>query len=250
MTSGFWTFNSVWIVIMMIIIISGAILGSFQMEIGPFGDGDNENTTPTITERPVAIITKNRTNADVDELVSFNGSASFDNETNISSYLWDFDDGTTGDKNIMNHSWDLPGAYNVSLIVEDKEGNTNSTLTKIGITYREHQDGITNGETDTFDFNMVGQATKILVNTTLQNGDGNVGDNDVSIRISFEGSPMSEKHVQLSGDRTSIEVITIYYSNSTNLTEGNWVWELIVNESGLVCDIDWECEVVIMYAWN
>ncbi len=240
-------------IVLFVVIIGAAVLGAYEMEIGPFeededDDDDNGGQIEIIDERPVAVIAKDKTHADVDEGINFDGSDSYDDESNITGYSWDFDDGNSAENMTANHNWTSPGAYNVTLTVEDTDGNTNVTWTWIGVTYRLHDEGNTNGATEAFDFDMVELASKLHVNTTLSSGDADVGEKNVTIRISFEGTVVDEQTVTWPGGGQGQTEIGVAYTNWTNLTAGTWTWELIVNDSGVVCDIDWEAEIVILYA--
>lgn len=240
----------IYLSILVIVVIGGVIAGSHQLQIGPFEDKDDDGNSHHFEhESPVAVIIKNRTNVNPGEMISFDGSESYGIRSNITQYFWNFNDGITSQDVTTDHSWDSPGSYNVSLRVTDKDGNTNISWTPIGITYRENTSGNTHGEQYNYDFTMVEEAKMVFINTTLQNGDANLGDNEVIIRISFNNSIISEWHVELSGDRTEISIYMWHYKNFTNLTEGTWTWELEVVESGVICDIDWEFEAVIKYGW-
>ena len=65
--------------------------------------------------------------------VTFNGSNSFDLDGNITEYLWDFGDGTTGSGPIVNHIYRTNGNYDVSLTVTDDEENTRTDYTYASI---------------------------------------------------------------------------------------------------------------------
>lgn len=63
---------------------------------------------------------------------TFNASASKDHDGGITSYTWDFGDGTTGSGRTVSHSYLLPGLYSVTLTTKD---NNNATTSKsVGIT--------------------------------------------------------------------------------------------------------------------
>jgi hypothetical protein len=237
------------VVVLFIVIIASAVFGAYEMEIGPFeedDDDDDDNViTPQNDPKPIAVITTNSTQADVDELIMFSGSDSTDKESNITKYRWNFDDSDTAENETVEHSWITPGAYNVTLTVEDTDRNSNVTWVWIGVSYREDQNGNTNGDTETFDFSMADMASAIYVNTTLSNGGGNIGDNNVTVRISFDGTVVDEQTLVVNGGGGEVDV---FFMNETNLTAGTWTWELIVNDSGLNCDLDWDTEVAILYS--
>lgn len=66
--------------------------------------------------------------------VSFSSSGSNDPDGSISSYLWNFGDGTTSASQNPSHTYVSAGTYNVSLTVTDNEGATNSNATTATIT--------------------------------------------------------------------------------------------------------------------
>ncbi len=72
-------------------------------------------------DKPVA-----RTNGPLDahpnESVTFDGTASTDEETSVASYLWNFGDGTTATTATAQKSFSTPGVKNVSLVVTDQTG--------------------------------------------------------------------------------------------------------------------------------
>ncbi|MEP2937766.1 MAG: PKD domain-containing protein, partial [Gilvibacter sp.] len=65
-------------------------------------------------------------NADVAEVITFNGSATFSLDGTGATYLWDFGDGMTGAGPTVMHSYAAAGAYDVTLTVTDATGCTNN----------------------------------------------------------------------------------------------------------------------------
>ncbi len=61
--------------------------------------------------------------------VTFNASNSFDLDGSISSYSWDFGDGTTGSGAIVGHTYSTNGNYTVTVTVTDNDGRTNTSTT-------------------------------------------------------------------------------------------------------------------------
>jgi PKD repeat protein len=57
------------------------------------------------------------------EAFTFDASDSFDHEGDIISYEWDFGDDNTGTGATITHTYSDPGAYLVSLILTDDDGN-------------------------------------------------------------------------------------------------------------------------------
>ncbi|MEM8890154.1 MAG: PKD domain-containing protein, partial [Bacteroidota bacterium] len=64
--------------------------------------------------------------------VNFDASASSD-DNGITSYSWDFGDGSTGNGVNTSHSYTNPGQYVATLTVSDQEGLTNSTTKNITV---------------------------------------------------------------------------------------------------------------------
>ncbi|MXR19148.1 PKD domain-containing protein [Halobacterium bonnevillei] len=91
---------------------------------------DTQTTIDVLEEgRPTAAFTWTPTQPTVGETVTFNASASTDNDP-LASYEWDFDsDGTTDDKGeTTQHTFtEFVGERNVTLTVTDQDGLTEST---------------------------------------------------------------------------------------------------------------------------
>jgi PKD repeat protein len=63
----------------------------------------------------------------VDNPVTFNAAGSDDPQGSITSYEWDFGDGSTGTGQTTNHNYTAPGLYIVELTVTDDDGYQDST---------------------------------------------------------------------------------------------------------------------------
>ena len=84
------------------------------------GDGAGKNLAPT----PVITIEGESNIIDYGRPVYLSGENSEDRDGTIVKYIWDFGDGeteTTDDTDI-DHAYDLPGTYLISLTVEDNDG--------------------------------------------------------------------------------------------------------------------------------
>jgi PKD repeat protein len=65
----------------------------------------------------------------IDVPVTFNGSASTDQDGNIVAYFWDFVDGNTGNGATPSHIYTSTGEFTVTLTVSDDAGDTGSDTT-------------------------------------------------------------------------------------------------------------------------
>jgi len=72
-----------------------------------------------------------------DEEIIFNASASYSPEGNVTSYEWNFDDGnkTAITEPVINHAYNQPGRYNVTLTVTDSSTLTNTATRMIPVYY-------------------------------------------------------------------------------------------------------------------
>ncbi len=61
--------------------------------------------------------------------IQFNATASYDLDGNITEYLWDYGDGTTGTGAIAQHSYTSRGTYSITLTITDNDENTRSDTT-------------------------------------------------------------------------------------------------------------------------
>jgi PKD repeat protein len=84
---------------------------------------------PPTNEPPVA-----RFSTTCEDLTcTFDGSGSTDAEDSISSYLWDFDDGSSGTEATEMHPYADPGSYDVRLTVTDDVGATSTVLHTVNV---------------------------------------------------------------------------------------------------------------------
>lgn len=79
---------------------------------------------------PIASVTAAPTTGIAPLPVSFDGGASTDPDGTLTSYAWDFGDGTTGSGSTCQHTYSQPGTYTARLTVTDSQGLQNaSTIT-------------------------------------------------------------------------------------------------------------------------
>ena len=82
---------------------------------------------------PSASFTTSPSSPTVDETVSFDASGSSDSDGAITSYEWDFGDGTTATGETTTHSYADAGDYAVSLTVTDDAGATDTVSKTINV---------------------------------------------------------------------------------------------------------------------
>jgi len=150
----------------------------------PNGDGGsgNQNTPPTAQ----ASITC------TDLSCNFDGSNSQDSDGTITSYQWDFGDGTSSTGINASHTYGTSGTYSVSLTVTDNEGATNIDTQNVSVTDGSGTNELQSGVPVP---NLSGNKDDILryyINTTEPNSiieisiEGGSGDADLYTRLSFE----------------------------------------------------------------
>lgn len=77
---------------------------------------------------PFAEIVKTPTETVTGETVELDASNSYDSDGTISSYLWDFGDGTNSTEVTIGHSYEEDGEYTITLKVTDNQGLTSSKV--------------------------------------------------------------------------------------------------------------------------
>lgn len=105
---------------------------------GPTGQGPAESNTGdcgggTSNQAPIASFSATPSSGTVPLPVSFNASASSDNEGPIASYVWDFGDGSSGSGVNPSHTYTQAGLYTATLTVTDQGGLTDNETTNIQV---------------------------------------------------------------------------------------------------------------------
>ncbi|MFW6176330.1 MAG: PKD domain-containing protein, partial [Thermoplasmatota archaeon] len=112
-------------------------VGDHTAEIKAVAESNNyeidsiEFTVEEDTITPTAKAGEDQT-VKIDEKVTFDALGSSDNRE-ITSYEWDFDDGTTANGETVNHKFDEKGTYEVKLTVTDEAGNTDTDTVTVKV---------------------------------------------------------------------------------------------------------------------
>ncbi len=99
-------------------------------------DDDGATATATavktvLNRSPIASFTESATTVYTGEAIFFDSSGSYDSDGSITSYFWDFGDGTNTTGVIVEHVYQDNGNYTVTLMVTDDDGATaTATSTK------------------------------------------------------------------------------------------------------------------------
>ena len=169
--------------------------GSYQNETGSDGLGDtpyifdwpNQDNYPLMNpigtpQPPIANFAYTPEHPVIDEIISFDASASYDRDGFIASYEWDFGDGniTTVAEPIMIHVYTAQDVYTVNLTVTDNEGLRRS-ITK-----------------------FIAVATDTTSPTTLDDYDGSWHNNDFAITLTASdiGTGVAETYYKINDGLT------------------------------------------------
>ncbi len=101
-------------------------------------DGATDTATTTITAvdsdpSPTAVISVNAAAGNPPFTLQADGSSSWDSETAIATYVWDFGDGNSATGATVTHTYANSGTYTLSLTVTDGDGLTDTTTTSIRV---------------------------------------------------------------------------------------------------------------------
>jgi PKD repeat protein len=105
------------------------------------GDKDVTSLMVHVNEYPDAEGGPSKAQATIYEAVTFDASFSNDPDGSLVEFTWDFGDGAkkVTTSKAMDHSYNEIGSYNVSLVVKDNDGATDSVTSKITICMRKFQ---------------------------------------------------------------------------------------------------------------
>ena len=102
---------------------------------GGGGGGDSNASNPPAVagnQAPLAVFTLSTTSGFAPVNVSFNASSSRDPDGSLTSYVWDFGDGSAAGNGVtVSHQFTDPGSYSVSLTVTDNQGLASSAFASV-----------------------------------------------------------------------------------------------------------------------
>jgi chitodextrinase len=90
-------------------------------------------TTPACANLPPVADAGLDQSATVGNVLTFNGSRSYDPDGTIASYAWSFGDGGTGTGSVVNHAYTTAGTYTATLTVTDNLGATDTDTAQVNV---------------------------------------------------------------------------------------------------------------------
>lgn len=98
------------------------------------GDGLGDNADPNDNNKgPVPSIIVDDKTYRVSETVTFSGIKSTDHDGEISTYVWDFGDGSIGEGVLVNHKYEKKGNFIVKLTLTDDAGESRELKTTVKV---------------------------------------------------------------------------------------------------------------------
>ena len=100
----------------------------------------------------------------INSIITFDGSGSYDPDIGDEIiYRWDFDDGSTGEGQYINHEFSSEGTYEVTLTVTDSHGKSSSSSVEVDISVNSIGDEINKEKNDTPGFELLFVILSILI---------------------------------------------------------------------------------------
>ena len=110
--------------------------GEYEVELtisDEYGNTDTDVVTAVVEGANLdAVASVDPSSGDTTTTFTFDGSQS-SGDNQITSYHWDFGDGTTATGEVVDHSYDSSGTYEAVLTVEDEYGNTDTDTVTVSV---------------------------------------------------------------------------------------------------------------------
>jgi serine protease len=156
------------------------------------GGGSGGSTAPN--SPPVASFSTNVTPSVNSLSVSLNAGNSTDSDGTISSYSWDFGDGSSGSGVNTSHLYAAAGSYTISLTVTDNDGASNSSNSPLNLTAVNAQFTLSRPASQSISFDastssVIGASggTPSIVSYSWDFGDGSPIETGVTVTHSYTG---------------------------------------------------------------
>ncbi len=219
---------------------------------------------------PVAMGSISKTQASVNETLTFNASQSFDPDGQITQYNWNFGDNSSSSQAIATHAYSQAGTYTVTLTVIDNQGATGQTTGQVTITGPGNQPPVARAQVapnpanvnQQITFNAStssdadGQITQYLwnfgdgttstqqiatksyaqagtfnVSLTVTDNNGATGQTTVQVTVNAQASRLTVSPVNGVVPANGVELITVRF-DAQGLGEGNYQGQLSITSNG------------------
>ncbi|MDG6222611.1 MAG: PKD domain-containing protein [Candidatus Bathyarchaeota archaeon] len=222
---------------------------------------ENRPAPQPTNNRPVAVFTESPEPAYATETVTLNASESYDTDGTITTYTWNFGDGTTATGAIVTHTYENSGSYKIELTVTDNEGATDSTTSTKTIlnnepiaAFTQTSEEANKGEKIVFDASESFDVDGTIVEYTWTFGDQttstgvivdhsypNTGEYTVTLTVTDDDGATDS--VTSTVNVVNQEPVAIFIANTTEITENQAV-QFDASES---YDTD---GTITTYTWN
>ncbi len=243
--------------------VSGFENGAFLIRaVGTKSGGGNQP--------PVAVGTISKSQASVNETLTFNASQSFDPDGQITQYHWNFGDGSSSSQAIATHAYSQAGTFTVTLTVTDNQGATGQVTGQVTISGAGNQPPVARAQVapnpanvnQQITFNASnssdpdGQITQYLwnfgdgttstqqiatksytqantysVSLTVTDNNGATGQTTVQVTVNGQASRLTVSPTNGTVAPNAAQVITVRF-DAQGLAEGNYQGQLQLTSNG------------------
>jgi hypothetical protein len=95
--------------------------------------GIDDSQISTVNQPPVPAFRHTPASPSSGQSITFDAARSDDPDGNITSYDWDFDDGTTASGEVVTHTYSTAGTYTVTLTITDSSGATRTSTQTVSV---------------------------------------------------------------------------------------------------------------------